>query len=266
VIYCLCDDFLKSQHHQEDVQTRLSDAEVLTTALVAMLYFGGNFEKARLLLKSQRYMPGMLSRSRYNRRLHRAKHLLPQLFFILAETWKALNEENIYLVDSFPVPVCDNIRIIRSRRYQGELYRGYIASKRRYFYGIRIHLLVTRAGQPLEFFLTPGSASDIAELPGFRLDLPEGAWLFADKASTNYQLEDSMLEAGIRFLPYRKKNSKRPLPPWWVYLQHHYRKMIETTGSLFERLLPRSIHAVTQQGFELKIVLFILALSFSYLL
>ena len=71
VIYCLCDDFLKSQHHQEDVQTRLSDAEVLTTALVAMLYFGGNFEKARLLLKSQRYMPGMLSRSRYNRRLHR---------------------------------------------------------------------------------------------------------------------------------------------------------------------------------------------------
>jgi hypothetical protein len=41
--------------------------------------------------------------------------------------------------------------------------------------------------------------------------------------------------------------------------------MIETTGSLLERRLPKSIHAVTAVGFELKVVLFVLAESFTHL-
>jgi hypothetical protein len=40
--------------------------------------------------------------------------------------------------------------------------------------------------------------------------------------------------------------------------------MIETTGSLNERILPKSIHAVTSAGFELKVSLFILAMSFGH--
>jgi hypothetical protein len=37
--------------------------------------------------------------------------------------------------------------------------------------------------------------------------------------------------------------------------------MIETVGSLIERMLPNTIHAVTAAGFELKIFLFALAYS-----
>jgi hypothetical protein len=44
---------------------------------------------------------------------------------------------------------------------------------------------------------------------------------------------------------------------------HYYRKMIETAGSLIEQRLPKSIHAVTPQGFELKVVLFVVAYSLS---
>ena len=43
VIFCLCEDMLKSLHHYEDSQRKMSDAEVMTTALVAALYFKGNF-------------------------------------------------------------------------------------------------------------------------------------------------------------------------------------------------------------------------------
>jgi hypothetical protein len=35
--------------------------------------------------------------------------------------------------------------------------------------------------------------------------------------------------------------------------------MIQTTGSLIERILPKSIHAVTTVGFELKVSWFVLA-------
>jgi len=63
----------------------------------------------------------------------------------------------------------------------------------------------------------------------------------------------------------RAKNSKRPHPPWVHYLMASARKLIETTGSLIERLLPKHIHAVTARGFELKVALFVLACSFNYL-
>jgi hypothetical protein len=70
-------------------------------------------------------------------------------------------------------------------------------------------------------------------------------------------IEDSIAEVGVELKPIRKKNSKRQYPPWEAYLVNYYRKSVETTASLIERLLPRSIHAVTPQGFELKVVLFV---------
>jgi hypothetical protein len=50
-----------------------------------------------------------------------------------------------------------------------------------------------------------------------------------------------------------------------VYRQASVRKIVETTGSLIERLLPKSIHAVTAKGFELKVMLFVLASSINFL-
>ena len=79
------------------------------------------------------------------------------MFNVLGEHWKVLNEESIYAVDTFPVPVCDNYRIPRVKLYQGEQYRGYIASKKRYFYGLKLHMIVTKDFEPVEFFLTPGA-------------------------------------------------------------------------------------------------------------
>jgi hypothetical protein len=75
-IYGLCDDLSKALRHQEDPQRQMRDAEVMTTAIVAALYFGGNFERARLLLASPHYIPAMLSKSQFNRRLHALRDLL----------------------------------------------------------------------------------------------------------------------------------------------------------------------------------------------
>jgi len=45
------------------------------------------------------------------------------------------------------------------------------------------------------------------------------------------------------------------------FVQSYHRKRVETAGSLIEQLLPKSIHAVTSQGFELKVALFVIASS-----
>jgi hypothetical protein len=74
-----------------------------------------------------------------------------------------------------------------------------------------------------------------------------------------------MREAGVELLPLRKKNSLRPVPAYMTYFQASIRKVVETTGSLIERLLPKSIHAVTAKGFEIKVALFVLACSINFL-
>ncbi len=260
-IFTLTSDFLLAMHHYEDPQCRMSDAEVMTTAIVAALYFGGNFELARSLLKQRHYMPCMLSRSRLNRRLHRVRSKFLCLFGLLAEQWKALNTSSIYSIDSFPVAVCDNYRIGRNKLYGDEAYRGFIPSKKRYFYGLKVHILVTQTGEPVEFFLTPGSFADVSATVLYDFDLPNGSVIYGDKAYNLYWWEDLMADAELKLLPIRKSNSKRPLPAWMLYWQHVDRKMVETTASLVNRKLPKSIHAVTAAGFELKVVLFILATS-----
>jgi hypothetical protein len=67
-IYCLCADSLQALGHAEEPQQKMRDAEVVTTALVAMLFFRGNCEAARALLCAPWSRPHRLSRSRLNRR------------------------------------------------------------------------------------------------------------------------------------------------------------------------------------------------------
>lgn len=59
----------------------------------------------------------------------------------------------------------------------------------------------------------------------------------------------------------RKKNSTRALSPSVTFVQRYHGKRVETAGSLITQLLPKSIHAVTSQGFELKVALFVIASS-----
>jgi hypothetical protein len=269
-IYCLCDDFLKAMHRFDDPQVRLSTAEVMSVPLVAATFFGGNIDKTCRFLHEYGYMPKMISKGRFNHRLHAIDPALWQaLFSLLAEFFKRRNSEQTYAVDSFPVVVCDNIRIRRCRIYpqteHGQAFRGYISSKRRYFYGLRVHLVITGAGEPVDFSLVAGSEADVSVFKDLQLDLPEGSIIWADKAYTDYDYEDLLKEVGLNLKAQRKKNSKRPMPAWEEFLGKPVRKYIETVFSGITNLFSKKIHAVTSRGFELKIVWFLLAFAIQHL-
>ena len=264
--YYLCDEFLKAVDHRDDPQVRLSTAEVMSVALIAAAFFGGNIEATRSFLDEYGYIEKSISKSRFNRRLHAIDSCLwRQLFELLAEVFKHNNADGSYVVDSLPIAVCDNIRIKRCRIYplkeHGRMFRGYIASKRRYFYGLRVHLVVSEAGEPVEFSLAPASEADIAVFKEFSLELPEGSIICADKGYTDYDYEDLLEEVGLHLKAQRKKNSKRPMPAWEEFLGKPIRQYIETVFSKLSAMFSRKIHAVTPRGFELKIVCFLLAFS-----
>lgn len=264
--YYLCDEFLKAVGHHDDQQVRLSTAEVMSVALLAAAFFGGNVEASRSFLDEYGYIERAISKSRFNRRLHAIdSSLWQQLFDLLAEVFKQNNPHQSYVVDSLPVAVCDNIRIGRSKLYplqeHGETFRGYIASKRRYFYGLRLHLVSTASGEPVEFTLAAASEADISLFKELKLELPEGALICADKGYTDYHYEDLLEDAGLHLKAQRKKNSKRPMPLWEEFLGNPIRQYIETVFSKLSAMFAGRIHAVTPRGFELKIVCFVLAFS-----
>jgi DDE family transposase len=261
-LYCIIDDLLKAKGHAEDSRRVMSDAEVLTTALVAAQFFGSNMETARGFLQETGLMPRMLSRSRLNRRLHAVADLAHTIFHQLGAVLKEASISTKYLLDSFPVPVCDNIRISRSRLAKGEQFRGRMCSKRRYFYGVKVQVVTTEEGVPVEFAFLPGSASDTRGLDVLPLSLPAGSQLFMDSGYTDYGAEDAAQETDeVEFAPSRKKNSKRGDDCWRSYYKQLMRKRIETVFSQITRLFPKHIHAVTLNGFLLKLSMFIIAFA-----
>ncbi|MFC4677202.1 IS982 family transposase, partial [Dysgonomonas termitidis] len=196
----------------------------------------------------------MLGKSRFNRRLHNIGEFLSQLFFYTGQAIKGMSLETTYSIDSFPVEVCHNIRISRSRIVKGEQYRGKCASKRVYFYGFKVHMIVTSDGIPVEFTFTAGGIHDIDGIKQLPVNLPDGSQLLADSAYTDYLLEDMLADNNIYLKAARKSNSTKPHNPCMEYLISIHRKRIETAFSDITKYLPKKIHAVTQKGFLIKLI------------
>lgn len=261
-IFCFIDDLLKTSGHYEDSRRQVSDSEIITTAIVSSLYFGGHQDKARQFMKMTGLVPNMLDKSRFNRRLHALAELIYSLFMQIGYYFKYISCQMSYVLDSFPVAVCDNIRISNCKLLQGRQWRGKQSSMRRYFYGVKVQLLVTKDGIPVEFGYVPGSENDSVSLKKLPMELPAESEVFADSAYTNYEIEDQLFEADqIALKVHRKSNSKRKDSVSAAFIKEYMRKRVETTISEIKGLFLRKIHAVTFKGWLLKITLFIFAFT-----
>jgi hypothetical protein len=265
VTYVVCDDVIKSLGIKDDIQVKMNTAEVMTTAIISAVQYFCNLEKARKALKSDRYIPNMLSKSQLNRRLHKIENrlwigIMKRLF---SEFLKH-NCEKQFVVDSFPVPACKLARKNRSKIYSEKKYLGYCAAKQEYYVGFKLHMITDVNGNPIDFVMLPASGSDIASFRSMDINLPPNAVIYADKAYNDYKYEDYLVgKKQIHLLPIRKKNSKRKGSPFLEKIRKKKRRIIESAFSCIEKLMPRSIHAVTKAGFELKALLFVLAYAFN---
>ena len=252
--YCVCDDFLKASGHRDPKRTQMTQAEVMTCALVAAEFFCGNLRLACRYLLETGLIPTMLLESRFNRRLHR----------VTSEQWQGVltllrdgENESTFIIDSCPVPVCHLARAGNCQLYPEvrEAYFGRCAAKDERYFGLKAHVVTTSSGRPVEVLLLCGCSHDLIGLAELRLDLPEGSELLADKGYTSYKREDHLLEEeGIRLLALRKCNSKRKRSETEEKAVRKGRKRIETTFSQVSTRLARRIHAVTAAGLESKVM------------
>jgi hypothetical protein len=202
----------------------------------------------------------MLSKSRFNRRLHALANCCQTCFGLLGWVFKTIQVRQEYVLDTFPLAVCHNIRIRRCHLLQGEAYRGKNTSKREYFYGYKVALLINSQGIPVELAFIPGSYGDESALTALDFDLPTGSVVWQDSGFTDYEWEDFYrANEGIELATQRKKNSQRG-DDFPTYIAKKYnRKKVETSISEITTRFPKPIHAVTIEGFQFKTFFFVLA-------
>jgi len=261
-IFCLIDDLLKGIDHPEDVRRQVSDSEIILTAIVSSTSFYGNHSSAIKFMKQYGFIPNMLDKSRFNRRLHKVGCLLYELFEMVSSHFKDFCCEMQYIIDSFPVAVCNNMRIANSKIVTDKKWRGYTASMRNYFYGVKVQLLTTKNGIPIAFHFTPGRTADAKALGKMIDKLPAEASIYGDSAYTDYGIEDMALERKCVLLKIqRKSNAKRIDTLDQKNEKLKMRKRVETTISDIKKMFPRTIHAVTLDGFLIKLTLFVFGLQ-----
>ena len=71
VIYCVCDEVCQSLNIRDDIQCKMTSAEVMTFAILSAMVFGCGYKRTRLIAQYQRLFSAILSHSQLVRRIHR---------------------------------------------------------------------------------------------------------------------------------------------------------------------------------------------------
>jgi len=260
--YSVIDDLLKAYGYKDDVRATICAAEILTVAVVAAKYFQNHHERALCVLIRLGDVPPV-SVSRFNRRLHALREWLYRIVTLLGDRFSG---EEVFIIDSMPVPVCKRVRARRCRKVRGAVYCGYCAAKQEKFFGWRLHLVCTVEGIPVAFDFLPGALADLVPLHELTLHLPTGATVLDDKGYVSAAESQTLFEmTGVRLVAIRRKNMR---PHAWAdnFDLRLYRKRIESVFSQLQRMGLQSLHARTNSDFDLKAWASLLALTFTNIL
>lgn len=218
---------------------------------------------AKLFIGSNSYQSFavIFTLSQFTRRLSRIVELVPRLLEIVKAQSKRIN-----VIDSKPIPLCQNIRLPRCKLTKHvphkEKLRGFIASKRQYFYGVKLHLITNDTGGLLEYSPLPGSIHDMTHLLEINLNLTSSNYLLADKIY-NYGGYKAYIDKDTSYPtlePLRKKNFKQRGEHNEKLGKQIRRRVIETTFSLLENMGIDKLRASSLQGWLSKVHLSIFAL------
>jgi hypothetical protein len=131
----------------------------------------------------------------------------------------------ISFVDATCLKVCHNRRIRQHRVFEGLAARGKTSVD--WFYGFKLHLVVSESGELLNFTVTPGNVDDRKPIP----DLLSGLCgkVFADRGYVSKDLALKLFQTwGIEFFAKPRRNMQNRLMRLTDKLLARKRSIIET--------------------------------------
>jgi len=214
LVYCLADDGLKSEKNggnwrKSNNKPKCTDAEIIAVAMMQSYFGTATLKRTYLLVKANDpqafpHLPG------YKQWLARWHRLSFQMGAILDSIPLHITDlEEIYLIDSFPIPMCQEIRHGRVNLLRDDgAYFG--KGSKGWFFGFKLHVLSTRRGQIVGAVLLPTSYDDRAGARMLASLLAEGSLAIADLGyrGAKFQLE-LYEEEGVLFLTKADMTSQR---------------------------------------------------------
>jgi hypothetical protein len=106
-VYVLSEEILKISGVVDHPQSSMTNAEIMTFAILSAKYFASNHKMTRYVCKRLHLFKIILSNSRMNCRIHQIPwNCWHALFRFLALFFKETADDKIFAVDSFPVACC----------------------------------------------------------------------------------------------------------------------------------------------------------------
>ena len=248
--------FPNAEDHRPGRNPDCPDSDILTIAWL-LEYIGADSENAgysRLKVELQELFPSLPERSWFNRR----RRNLVAMSEVCRETLRAcLPQGDVFIVDSFPMPVCDFKRAKTSRTdlrwadgSECLATYGHCATKGLgTFFGFRGHLITTGAGVPVDFVIASANIDDREVLP---LLVERGRYrvILGDKGYLSESLQEELLDTeGTCLLATRRRNQKQQYPETFRKLHTRVRRRVETTiGQLTDQFCVARVRGRTHWG------------------
>jgi hypothetical protein len=138
----------------------------------------------------------------------------------------------ISFIDSTALAVCHNRRIRRHKVFKDLAARGKTSVD--WFFGFKLHLIVSDQGELLAVFLTPGNVDDRDPLPHMTQDL--FGKLFGDRGYVSQKLFEQLFERGLELITTIRKNMKNSLMRLEDKLLLRKRYIIETINDQLKNI------------------------------
>ena len=170
------------------------------------------------------------------------------------------------IIDSFPVPVCQPVRNYHVKIFRGIADIGYKATKKVYYYGLKVHAIVSDDGYLLDYAVTKASVHDAKETVELVINThPANHYLLGDEGYLGKSLAAELKRMGyVLWTPYRKNmnGSKKHSDHQLMAI----RRTIESDFSLLSYYNAENNRARSLIGFQQRLEIAILAYNMAYLL
>ena len=232
----------------------VSDIEII--ALSITMEAIGIFSENLLFSKMQCDYPGLFqfypNRRNFNKRRRKLQPKIDQISIELAE--ELTKDEQIFIVDSTPAPICRAVRAPKLRIMKDDLdFRpayGYLSIDKIRYYGFKLHLLVSNSGTIKNYILTPANVHDVKMVEELAKAFIQDCELLGDKAFFSEPVQLSLFESINVMLKTPSKKNMKTLSQW-NRKDAKARKVIETVFSqLDDQFLMKRNYAKSFLGYH----------------
>lgn len=138
----------------------------------------------------------------------------------------------ISFIDSTKLAVCNNLRIKQNKVFRDVAKRGKTTTG--WFYGFKIHLVVSDCGEILAWQITMGNIDDRKPVP----KMAKRLWgkLFGDKGYLSSKLSELLGEDNVQLITKLRRNMKNQLMPLFDRLLLRKRAIIETVNDQLKNI------------------------------